>query len=200
MLARDAIIARLTDSRWYVLRNLILMLRLLDDISVLEHVRPLLNNSHLRVRQEALRCCLQFNDPAAERQILYGLDSPDRETQLASILLAEKSRSVDVFKKLLAIIAKSGFSSIEYELKSAAVNSLAEIGRADALPELAKVLASMSLLNSRSLTRLKIDIVRSLSNYPPAVALPILTKLAVGSGEVSRQANVSLKMMTETAS
>lgn len=199
-LARGALITRLSDSRWYVLRNLIIMLRLLDDITVLEYVRPLLNNSNQRVRQEALRCCLHFQDPAAERQILYDLDSPDRETQLTAIYLAEKSRSVDVFKKLLAIIAKSGFSKIEYELKSATVNSLAEIGRADALPELAKVLASWSLLNRSLLSRLKIDIVRSLSHYPPELAVPILTKLVSKSGEVSHQASVTLKMMTEKTS
>lgn len=195
--ARDAIVRRLCDDRWYVLRNLIIMLRLLDDNSVLEHVRPLLNNPHQRVRQEALRCCLQFQDPAAERQILHDLDSPDREIQLSAIHLAGKSRSVDVFKKLLAIIAKSGFSSIEYELKCAAVNALAEIGRVDALPELARVLASRSFLKARSLSRLKIDIVRSLCRYPAADALPILTKLARENDEVGRQAATSLKLMTE---
>ena len=199
-LARGTIIAHLYDNRWYVLRNLIIMLRQLDDITVLEHVRPLLSNANQRVRQEALRCCLQFRDPAAERQLLYDMDSADRETQLSAINLVEKSRSVDVFRKLLAVIAKPGLSSIECELKSAAVHSLAEIGKAEALPELAKVLATKKLLNAQQLSMLKIDIVRSLSHYPPTVALPILTKLAVGSGEIARQAIVSLKMMTEKAS
>lgn len=198
-LAKDAIIARLADKRWFVLRNLVIMLRMLDDITVLEHIRPLLHNSNHRVRQETLRTFLHYHDPAAERQVLYDMDSPDRETQLSAIYLAEKSRSNDVFKKLLAIVAKPGFSSIECELKSAAVHTLAEIGRADALPELAKVLASKSLLNTRPLTKLKIDIVRSLGHYPPAIAKPIMEKLTAGSGEVARQAMVSLKLISGKA-
>jgi len=196
-LARDAMIERLSDSRWYVLRNLIVMLRLLDDSTILDRIHPLLKNPHQRVRQEALRFCLQFHDPAAERQIIQDLDSPDRETQLSAIHLAERSRSADVFKKLLAIINRSGFSIIECELKSAAVHSLAEIGRVDAIPELARVLSSWSLLNARPLSRLKIDIVRSLCNYPPAVAAPILKKLSLGRDAVARQAALSLKTLTE---
>lgn len=193
--AKSAIIGRLSDNRWFVLRNLVIMLRVMDDNTVLEHIRQLLSNSNYRVRQETLRTFLHYHDPSAERQILYDMDSSDRETQLSAIFLAEKSRSNDVFKKLLAIVAKSGFSGIEYELKSAAVHTLAEIGRVDALPELAKVLASKSLLNSRPLNKLKIDIVRSLGHYPPEVARPIMEKLAVGGGEIARQAAVSLKMV-----
>jgi HEAT repeat protein len=196
-LARDAMFARLSDKRWFVLRNMIIMLQRLDDITILEHIRPLLRNGHQRVRQEALRACLLFNDPSAERQILHDMDCSDRETQLAAINLADKSRSGNVFKKLLEIIGKPGFNSIECELKSAAAHALAEIGKPEALPELARLLASKSLLHPRLLTRLKIDVVRSMCLYPPAVVRPILTRLASGSGEVARQVQLSLKMIME---
>jgi len=194
-LAKDDIIIRLTDNRWYVLRNLVIMLRSMDDSSVIEYIRPLLNNPNHRLRQETLRTLLHYHDPVAERQILYDMDSPDRETQISAIYLAEKSRSNDIFKKLVSIVSKPGFSSIECELKSAAVHTLAEIGRGEALPELAKILGSKSLLNYRPLNKLKIEIVRSLVHYPLSVARPIMEKLAGGSGDVSRQAEQSLKIM-----
>lgn len=196
-LARDAIICRLSDNRWFVLRNFIIILRTLNDNSILEHIRHLMHHSNIRVRQEALRTCLQFQDPAAERQVLYDMSSNDRETQLAAIALAEKSRSIDVFKKLLSIISKPGLSNIEYELKSAAIQALGEIGKADAIPELAKVLASKSLLYNRQLSKLKSEITRSLRNYPSNISIPILRKLASGSGEVAGQAAEILKVMAE---
>jgi hypothetical protein len=196
-LARNAMITRLSDKRWFVLRNLIIMLRQLDDITILEHIRPLLRNGHLRVRQEALRACLFFNDPSAERQILHDMDCSDRETQLAAINLADKNSSANMFKKLLAIIGKPGFNGNECELKSAAIHALAEIGRPEALPELARLLASKSLLHPRLLTKLKIDVIRSMCLYPPTVVRPILTRLASGSGEVARQVQLSLEMIME---
>lgn len=198
--AREALVVRLSDKRWFVLRNTIIMLRQLDDVSILEHIRPLLNNTHPRVRQEALRTCLHFRDPKAERQIVYDMDSPDREVQLSAIYLADKSRSADVFKKLLAIVGKAGFSSIECELKSAAINALAEIGKVEALPELAKLLASKSLLNGRVLAKLKIDAIRSLGHYPPTVVRPILMRIADGKGDIARQAQVALKLISDKTS
>ncbi|NVN89507.1 MAG: HEAT repeat domain-containing protein [Desulfuromonadales bacterium] len=195
--ARGALLARLSDKRWFVLRNLIIMLRQLDDSTILEHIRPLMSNPHPRVRQEALRTCLYFRDPTAERQVLYDMDSPDREVQLSAINLAEKSRSTDVFKKLLAIIGRAGFSGIECELKSAAITSLAEIGKVEALPELARLLASKRFLSSRALTKLKIDAIRSMVHYPSTLVQPILTRVAAGSGDIARQAQLTLKMISD---
>lgn len=191
--ARDAILARLGDRRWYVLRNLIILLRQLDDQTVLERLRPLLGHGHPRVRQEALRCCLQFRDPSAERQILRQMDSPDLEVQLAAIQMADRSRSADVFRRLLAIVGRPGFSAGECELKSAAITTLAEIGREDALPALSRLLAARSMFNARPLAKLKGEALRSLRRYPPAAVHTLLTQLAVGRGEVARQAGEMLE-------
>jgi len=196
-LARNALIARLSDKRWFVLRNVIILLRQLDDSTILEHVRPLLRNEHQRVRQEALRTCLHFNDPSAERQILRDMDSPAKETQIAAINLIDKNSSIAILNKLLAIIGKPGFSSIECELKSAAVNALAEIGKPEALPVLTKLLASKSLLHPRLLTKLKVDVVRSMCLYPAAAVRPVLTGLAPGNKEVAHQVQLSLNMIRE---
>jgi len=111
--------------------------------------------------------------------------------------LAEKSRSVDVFKKLLSIVSKSGLSNIECEFKSAAIKTLGEIGKAEAIPELTKILASRSLLNNRQLSKLKSEIIRSLKNYPSEISRPVLLKLAAGNGEFASQASEVLKLMPE---
>ncbi len=195
--ARDHILSRLSDNRWFVLRNLIIILRTLNDSTVLEHIRHLMHHTNNRVRQEALRTCLHFQDPGAERQILYDMNSNDKETQLAAINLAERSRSVDVYKKLIAIIAKPGFNSIECEFKSAAIQALSEIGKVEALPELAKLLASKSLLNGRQLNKLKQEVVRSLRLYPAEIARPVLLQLSSGTGDIAIQASETLKQMVE---
>lgn len=198
--ARRPMVLRLSDGRWFLLRNLIIMLRQLNDETIVEHVRPLLRHSHPRVRQEALRTCLSFRDPAAERQILYDMDSSDHEVQISAIYIAEKSRSADVFKKLLSFIIKPGFTGVECELKSAVLTTLAEIGRVEALPELWKLLSSRSLLHSRALNKLKIDAIRSMTRYPPAAVLPILKRVAEGSGEIANQAQISLRTLLRKAS
>jgi HEAT repeat protein len=192
---KEPVLARLEGQPWYYLRNLLIILRSLDDPETIPHIRPLVMNKNAKVRQDALRTLLSYNDPIAERQILRDLDSSDKETRLAAITMAEKSHSHDVLRKLAAIIAKSGLSPLDLEMKSAAVQSLKEIGHEDALPELLKVLGSVNLIRAKALSRLKLDIVRSLEGYPQENALPILEKIAWGNDELARQAEACLRVV-----
>ena len=196
--AKAGLLNRLSDKRWFMLRNTIILLRQLDDPTILDSIRPLLTHPHPRVRQETLRTCMYFRDPAAERQILHDMDSSDHETRLSAIYMADKTKSPDVFKKLLAIIRKSlGYTKVdaEYELKKAAISVLKDIGRVEALPELSKLLTSKSFIHPFVLSKLKLEALDSLSCYPPAAVRPILSKIANGSGKVARQARIMLKTL-----
>jgi hypothetical protein len=185
---------RLDDERWFVLRNLLIILKSLNDPAIIPLVRPLSRHSNSRVRNEALSALVMLNDPAAEKQILRDLDSQDREVQLAAIALSEKSHFPDIHKKLVAMLSKSGLSLIEYELKSAIVKTLGELHRAEALTEFAKILGSTSLFNSKLLTRLKIDIIRALEHYPYQSVAPLLERLGSGKDDVAIQARESIKL------
>ncbi len=191
--SRPYLMARLTDSRWYVLRNIIIMLRALGPAPENEQLRPLLKHSNQKVRHEVLKSLVMFNDPMAQRQVLRDLDSPDRETQLIAINMADRNSSPEMARKLLTLVTTGGYSAVECELKSAAVHALAEISRPELLPELARILAARSLLAYKALSRLKLDVVRSLERYPVSAALPLLERLSKGNDDVAFQAAESLK-------
>jgi len=191
--AKMPLIARLNDQRWYVLRNIIAMLRTLAPGQEADRLRPLLKNANQKVRHEVVMSLMLAGDPIAQRQILQDLHSNDRETQLATINLVGKACGPDIVRKLTEILSKGGFSAAEYELKAACVKALAEIGKPEALPDLVKVLKSRSLLAYKTLVRLKVDVVRSLERYPVEAVLPILERFASGSDAVAGQAIESLR-------
>lgn len=191
--ARPYLLARLSDSRWYVLRNIILMLRAIGHPDDAEHLRPLLRHNNQKVRQESLKSLLMLGDQMAQRQVLRDLESADREVQLNAISMADRSSSVEMARKLLSLVTSGGFTVVECELKSAAVQALAEIGRPEVLVELVKLLTARSLLSFKALNRLKLDIVRSLERYPETAARPLLERLATGNDEIARQAAESLR-------
>lgn len=198
--ARPYLVARLSDSRWFVLRNIILMLRSIGQAEDVECLRPLLRHSNQKVRFETLKSLLILGDQMAQRQVLRDLDSPDRETQLNAISMADRSSPPEMSRKLLALVAGGGFTVVECELKSAAIQALGEIARPEVMPELAKVLAARSLLSYKALNRLKLDIVRSFERYPESAAMPLLERLAAGTDEIARQAAESLKNLKSRAS
>jgi len=193
--ARPCLLARLSDQRWYVLRNIIIMLRTLGPTQEAEQLRPFLRHTNPKIRIEALKTLLHAGDPIAQRQVLRDLESADRETQLIAISLADHNSPPDMARKLMALVTSGGYTAVECELKSAAVQALGEIGRPEVLPELVKVLASRSLLAFKALNRLKIEIIRSLERYPVQAVLPLLERLSDGSDDVARQAAESLRVV-----
>jgi len=194
--ARDEAVARLGDGRWFYLRNLVALLRELNDPAAVRPLRRLLNHPHPRVRQETLRTLVHFRDPDGERMLLRELDSGDRETVLTAIQLADRSPSPRVRERLLWLLRKGGITGPDLEVRCAAVRALAEAGDPAALPELARQLRSRSILRTASLARLKAEIVRTLPRYPMADALPLIRE-AVASGvpEVEQAARETLRAM-----
>jgi hypothetical protein len=192
--ARDAAVGQLQDGRWFYVRNLLVLLRTLNDPEILNHVRRLMTHPHPKVRDEAIRTSLHFHDPAADIFLLKELNSNDRERQLNAVQFGETSRNPEVFKKLLALLHHTGLTDYGFTLKSAVVHTLGMIGNVEALPYLVKILESGSVLHPLVHNRLKTEIVRSLEHYPPQWVRPLLEKLA-GSGrqEITRQAAETLK-------
>lgn len=193
---RIPIANRLYDKRWYFLRNLLLILTAQNDPSVVPLIQPLLKSDDPRLRNEALKALVHFHDSHAEKQILDDLDSHNLETQGVAIQLAERCTDPAVASKLVQLLFQGGYSQHECDRKSAIIHTLGEIGRAEILPELAKIMGSKSLLHSRQLIKLKTEIIRSLPKYSSAVSIPILKHIAVGSGELAQLAGETLKIIT----
>ncbi len=179
-------LARLRDSRWYLVRNLILLLRRLNNPQVVPSIRRLLGHPHPRVRQEALGACFHFKDPAADRYLLQHLGSEDENLRLQTIPLAGQSSSPAVMNRLLELLRQSGTSETDFCLKRAIIKALAEIGDSCALPELENLLRAKSLLRQTQVQRLKTEVIGSLIHYPAAEALALLDRLNLsGRGELA---------------
>lgn len=191
--ARDAAILRLADKRWYVVRNVLVILRNLDDPSSVRFLYRLGNHPHPKVRQELTRTLIHFKDPEGDRLVLKEMVSTDFETRSNAIQAAGKCSNPVVVQALLEIVQKGGLSGQEFELKRLAVNALADIGTVAVLPELERVLRNKNFLHPVMHSRLKGEIIKSLERYPAAAARKLLEPFAGGSGELSRLAQDALK-------
>lgn len=197
---RVPIVNRLYDKRWYFLRNLLIILSAQNDQSVVPLIQPLLRSEDPRLRHEALKSLVRFRDPQAEKIVLEDLDNQNHELQSAAIQLAEHCKAPAIAARLIKMVTTGGFTQVEYERKRTIVHALGEIGRAEVLPELAKILSSWSLLHSKPLAKLKTDIIRSLPKYPVQVSRPILEHIANSSGEFARLAAETLKIISGRSS
>lgn len=184
--SKQAAILNLNDKRWYVVRNMVILLRRFGDPVVLRYFRTIAEHSHPKVRQEVIRTLFAYNHPETDNLLQKEFKSSNHAILLAAIQLAEQSRNPGTFECLRKILAIKLFATAEYELKQAAVKTLGKIANPAILPDLEQILNQKSIFAATLHKRLKSDIVRSLENYPRSVVIPLLEKLKrSGSGELS---------------
>ncbi|MBA4391275.1 MAG: hypothetical protein C0399_10100 [Syntrophus sp. (in: bacteria)] len=181
---KDPAIRRLGDRRWYFIRNLLVILRHLNDPSILDSIHGLFDHSHTRVKQELLHTLLALGDPKAYRGLLNEMSSSDTDRCLKAIMLAGMTQNSEVTQKLVGFLKKRGLGKTSLEIKKAAVHALADIGNPSVLPVLQDVLKSFSLFLRRKSHLLKLEIVESLVKYPAGEVSSILNDIAHGRSAI----------------
>ena len=194
--AKNAALLRLRDKRWYFVRNLVLILRNLNDPWILPPIRRLLGHPHPKVHEEAFKTLLHFRDPEAHQMLLDDLSGKDKEAQLTAIGLAENCQSVEVANRLIELLNKGNMFRSEFDLKKKIIQTLGRIGNPSILPHLERIFQSNSLLHRNALNQLKGEIIRSLEYYPGKEPVLIVEKLSrEGSQETAYLASQTLQNM-----
>jgi len=176
--AHQVIFSRLNDTRWFLVRNLLSVLRIQDDPIDLKKIYVLEKHPHLRVNQELLKLLFKFDRSRADNLLLKKLSSADPRLQAHAIELAEQSRNPVIVDKLLQLLNREKLKNKNLSHKISLIKSLGIIGSETSLPSIEKWLFSGWIFQSPARKQLKMEIVRSLDNYPFARVQPLLCKLA----------------------
>lgn len=164
--ARHEIISRLQDPRWHLVRNLVTLLRDLGDPGIVDVLEPLLRHPHERVRQEALKTALHFQDPRAATVLLRELGETGDAPSLWGILLARHSRDPRVLARLLALLREGGLTEGRCSVRLKVIATLGEMGNPEALSGLKQVLFGVNLLHPFRHRRLQNQVLETLKGYP----------------------------------
>jgi len=126
----------LKDERWYVVRNMIVLLHRVGDRSALTDIRLAAGHHDLRVRLEAIKWLLAY-DPEVPRDLLEkAINDPDLKLAEAAIVLAGSYGIKEATAPLLAIV--NGFDVLgkRRSLRIKALKALGDLGDPAVLPRL----------------------------------------------------------------
>ena len=126
----------LDDSRWYVVRNMILVLRATKDTTSLPDLRRLAQHRDLRVRLEAIKSLFTL-DPSVDRAILENAIT-DRDPKMAesAIALVGSYGIREGIDPLLNLLKGPDMFGSRRMLRIRAVKALGELGEPSTLSEL----------------------------------------------------------------
>ena len=178
--AQQMIIRFLNDERWYLVRNLLIILGKELDPSTLKAIHKLIDHPHPKVRLEVMRNLFSCNPATANRQLLKELNSQDPEALSAAIQIADLSRDPNVLSILHKQLGTSIDSDTDLEIKKQIVKTLTRIGNKESLPILRRILQKQGLLVSRRVKQLQVEILQNLALFPGNSADKLLKELASG--------------------
>jgi hypothetical protein len=164
----------LADERWYVVRNMIVLLQRVGDPAALADIRHAADHHDLRVRLEAIKWLLAY-DPEVPRDLLEkAINDPDLKLAEAAIVLAGSYGIKEAADPLLAIVDGFDLLGKRRSLRIKALKALGDLGDPAVLPRLDRYFRS-PLLTMVSLEERRAAY-RSLPLYPPEARRPYVER------------------------
>lgn len=168
-------VRRITDHRWYVVRNMIAIVKEAGDRQAAERLLTLSRHPQFQVRKELIGALLAMEHPAGLKMVERAFREGDAKMRSACIGLLGANRSAGAVDLLLGVLDERNGDSKPFSpaQQASAVWALGQIGDPAALPVLHRRLRRRRVFSAAEGRDLKMAILRSLGGYPPEEAAPL---------------------------
>jgi len=156
--------ALLADERWYVVRNMVLILHRVGDPASVDAIRRCAEHADLRVRLEAIKGLLKLDMETARGLLARAINDPDPKLAETAIGLAGAYAIGEAVEPLLGIVDGWDFLGRRRSLRLRALRALGDLADPAALPRLDRFFKNWIVpVVSREERRVAY---RALSTYP----------------------------------
>ena len=118
----------LGDPRWYLVRNVVLVLSLLGTPVALEMIAGLITHKEARIRKEVLGFLERSPDPKAKNYILKFFRDESSALRIKAMQVLAREKQAFALKPTLALITASDFKTKELAEKKAIYEAIGELG------------------------------------------------------------------------
>lgn len=130
----EAFLPFLTDKRWYLVRNALVILRRVGSPDSLEPVSRLIAHKEARIRKEVLLNLDAVSDPKAKTYILKFLQDEVSALRIHALKILAASKFQGALKPILEITASKEFEGKDIAEKKAVFEALGELGSDEVVP------------------------------------------------------------------
>jgi hypothetical protein len=128
----------LADSRWYVVRNMVLLLRRVHDKTAMSEILRCADHPDLRVRLEAIRALFAFDTTVPRDLLARTIHNPDPRLAEAAVLLSGQHGITQATDLLVEILLRWDLLGRRRSLRLKALRALADLADPAVLPRLAR--------------------------------------------------------------
>lgn len=137
----------LKDKKWYLVRNAVLILRLMEDHGALKYLRKLVIHQDPRVRKEVLLYLETTTDEAAHEQLLRFLSDNMKSFRISTLRILIKLKYQKALKQILTIVKSENFDKKEISEKRIFFEAVGVLGSDEVTPFLRKMVMKKHWFN-----------------------------------------------------
>jgi HEAT repeat protein len=167
----------LHDSRWYLVRNIIYVLRLIGDKKAVEYLLGTARHSDVRVRKESIKALGELKSPLSLQTLKDALDDEDSSVRRLAAKSLGSSGSETAKRMLIEKISGKDFRSREFEEKKEFFEALTHWNSPDIADFMVQTLKKRSFFRRSSLDENRACAAYCLGLMHSKDALPVLSKL-----------------------
>lgn len=144
---------RLSDERWYLVRNVVSVFGMIRDRAALPYLKHTSMHPDARVRAETVRSLGILRDPAGTPLLVLALEDQERAVRLAAARWLGRMQAVEATPALARML--EGRVATDLELAKVVIQALSQIGDEGAVPVLRRVASKRSLFGRRRTRELR---------------------------------------------
>jgi hypothetical protein len=164
----------LTDKRWFVVRNMLVLLRAIGDRSLLPEVRKIAAHPDIRVRLEAIRALMALELTPPVGLLEEAIGDPDPKVAEKAIILVGNYGIKEAVAPLMRIVDGNDVFGARRTLRLRALKALGDLAEPHALPRLQRFFTDSILpWPSREERRAAYE---SLAGYPASARAPFVAR------------------------
>ncbi len=144
----EVLIQRLSDSRWYVIRNIVFVLGRIAHQGVERALDRALHHEDVRVRREAVRALGKIESPTSRAYLISAFRDPDAGVRVQAAMTLAAKRDDRAAQSILGVIQAAEFARRDSNERQAFFEALGRSGSDALVPKLDSMLSRGGLFRS----------------------------------------------------
>jgi len=143
----EVLIERLSDTRWYVIRNIVYVLGRIAHQGVERALDRALHHEDVRVRKEAVRALGNIESPTSRAYLVSAFKDPDAGVRIQAAMTLAAKRDDRAAQSILGMIQGSEFMRRDSNEREAFFEALGRCGSDTLVPKLESILTRGGLFS-----------------------------------------------------
>jgi len=143
----EVLIERLSDTRWYVIRNIVYILGRIAHQGVERALDRTLHHEDVRVRKEAVRALGNIESPTSRAYLVSAFKDPDAGVRIQAAMTLAAKRDDRAAQSILSVIQASDFMRRDSNEREAFFEALGRCGSDTLVPKLESILTRGGLFS-----------------------------------------------------